>query len=66
LNIAENELSALNRQCLSRRTGTIEKMTSELAVWDQARNRDGVRVGGRFSIEQARVKLRHVYRRLQS
>lgn len=61
LNIAENELSALTRQCLSRRIGTIEKMASEVAAWDQARNRDGVRVNWRFSIEQARTKLHRVY-----
>ena len=66
LNIAENELSALTRQCLSRRMGTIEQMASELAAWDGARNRDEVRVNWRFSIEQARVKLRHVYPQLQS
>lgn len=61
LNIAENELSALTRQCLSRRIGTIQKMASEVAAWDQARNRDGVRVNWRFSIEQARTKLHRVY-----
>lgn len=65
LNIAENELSALTRQCLSRRIGTIEQMTSEVAAWDEARNRDGVHVNWRFSIEQARIKLRHVYPQLQ-
>jgi hypothetical protein len=61
LNIAENELSALTRQCLSRRIGTIEKMASEVEAWDQARNRNGVRVNWRFSIEQARTKLHRVY-----
>ena len=61
LNIAENELSALTRQCLSRRIGTIEIMASEVAAWDQARNRDEVRVNWRFSIEQARTKLHRVY-----
>jgi hypothetical protein len=61
LNIAENELSALTRQCLSRRIGTIDKMASEVEAWDQARNRNGVRVNWRFSIEQARTKLHRVY-----
>ena len=61
LNIAENELSALTRQCLSRRIGTIETMASEVEAWDQARNRAGVRVNWRFSIEQARIKLHRVY-----
>jgi hypothetical protein len=61
LNIAENELSALTRQCLSRRIGTIEKMASEVEAWDQTRNRNGVRVNWHFSIEQARTKLHRVY-----
>lgn len=65
LNIAENELSTLTRQCLSRRIGMIEQMTSELAAWDQARNRDAVKVNWRFSIEQARIKLRRVYPQVQ-
>lgn len=65
LNMAENELSALTRQCLSRRIGTVEQMASEVAAWDEARNRNGVRVNWRFSIEQARTKLRHVYPLLQ-
>lgn len=61
LNIAENELSALTRQCLSRRIGTIEKMALEVEAWNQARNRNGTRVNWRFSIEQARTKLHRVY-----
>lgn len=61
LNIAENELSALTRQCLSRRIGTIEQMASEVEAWDQARNHKRVRVNWRFSIEQARTKLHRVY-----
>lgn len=66
LNIAENELSALTRQCLSRRIGTIDKMASEVEAWDQARNRNGARVNWRFSIEQARTKLHRVYPQSQT
>jgi hypothetical protein len=65
LNMAENELSALSRQCLSRRIGTIEQMRTEVLAWDQARNQDAVKINWRFSIEQARVKLRRVYPQLQ-
>jgi hypothetical protein len=66
LNMAENELSSLTRQCLSRRIGTIDQMRTEVAAWDQARNRDGVKINWRFSIEQARIKLRRVYPQLQN
>jgi hypothetical protein len=66
LNIAENELSALTRQCLSRRIGTIENMASEVVAWNQARNLNRVRVNWRLSIEQARTKLHRVYPQSQA
>jgi hypothetical protein len=66
LNMAENELSSLTRQCLSRRIGTIEQMRTEVAAWDQARNRDAVKINWRFSVDQARIKLRRVYPQLQN
>lgn len=65
LNMAENELSTLSRQCLARRIGTIEQMRIEVAAWDQARNRNAVKINWRFSIEQARIKLHRVYPQLQ-
>lgn len=61
LNIAENELSALTTQCLSRRIGTLDELQHEVAAWESARNRDGVRVNWRFTIDRAREKLRRVY-----
>ena len=66
LNIAENELSALSRQCLSRRIGTIEQMQSEVAAWEAPRNKDQVRVQWRFTIDQARIKLHKVYPKIQN
>jgi DDE superfamily endonuclease len=66
LNIAENELSALSRQCLSRRIGTIEQMQSEVAAWEAPRNKDQVRVQWRFTIDQARSKLHKVYPTIQN
>jgi hypothetical protein len=65
LNMAENELSTLTRQCLSRRLDTIEHMASELTASDHARNLDQVKINWRFSIDQARLKLRRVYPQLQ-
>jgi hypothetical protein len=61
LNIAENELSALTTQCLSRRIGTLKKMRREVAAWVSSRNEEGVRVNWRFSVDRAREKLRGVY-----
>ena len=66
LNIAENELSALSRQCLSRRIGTIDQLTSEVAAWEAPRNEDHVRVQWRLTIDQARIKLHKVYPKIQN
>ena len=61
LNIAENELSALTTQCLSRRLGTLEALQHEVAAWATQRNQAEVRVHWRFTIDRAREKLHRVY-----
>lgn len=66
LNMAENELSALSRQCLSRRIGTIERLQSEVAAWEAPRNEDQVRILWRFTIDQARIKLHKLYPEIQN
>jgi hypothetical protein len=66
LNIAETELSALSRQCLSRRIGTIEELTSEVAAWEGPRNEEQVHVQWSMTIDQARTKLHKVYPKVQN
>lgn len=66
LNMAENELSALSRQCLARRIGAIEDLRSEVQAWEATRNTDQVQVQWRFTIDQARIKLRNVYPVIQN
>ena len=61
LNIAENELSALTTQCLSRRIGTLEELQHEVGAWTTQRNDDQVRVNWRFTIDRARERLHRVY-----
>ena len=65
LNIAENELSALTTQCLSRRIGTLEELKREVAAWETDRNEKQVRVNWRFTIDRARVKLHRAYPEVQ-
>jgi hypothetical protein len=66
LNIAENELSALSKQCLSRRIGTIKQLRKQVAAWECDRNAATVRVNWRFTIDRARERLRRVYPEIQS
>ena len=61
LNVAETELSVLSQQCLDQRIPSAEKLTRELAAWQERRNGSMSRVVWRFTTEQARVKLKHLY-----
>jgi DDE superfamily endonuclease len=62
LNIAENELSSMTRQCLKdRRFGKIEELRNETVAWHSAINHRQRGVDWQFRIDDARVKLRTVY-----
>jgi hypothetical protein len=62
LNIAENELSSMTRQCMKdRRLATIEELRKETAAWHNAINNRQRGVDWQFRIGDARVKLRSVY-----
>ena len=62
LNIAENELSAMTRQCVKgRRFGAIDELRKETAAWSQHANDAQRGVDWQFRIDDARVKLKSVY-----
>jgi hypothetical protein len=61
LNVAEIELSVLARQCLDRRIGSTAELSAELAAWERDRNADAGQVVWRFTTDDARIKLRHLY-----
>jgi len=62
LNIAENELSSMTRQCLSgRRIGDIEKLQKEIAAWSTDVNNSQRGVDWQMKISDARCKLKSVY-----
>ena len=62
LNIAENELSAMTRQCLSgRRIGDLETLRTEIAAWSEGVNTRQRGVDWRMKIDDARRKLKTVY-----
>ncbi len=66
LNIAENELSTLTRQCLDRRIATLREMRSHVAAWQRMRNQEKVPVRWRFTLDRARVKMLRVYPRIET
>ncbi len=65
LNQAEIELSALGRQCLSRRIARSETLERLIGRWEQERNTPGTEVTWRFTTADARIKLRSLYPSLE-
>lgn len=61
LNMAEIELSVLQRQCLDRRLGDRASLEREVAAWVTARNRASQRIDWRFTTADARIKLTRLY-----
>ena len=65
LNIAEIELSVLTKQCLDRRIPDIETLRSETAQWAQDRNAGQKSLDWRFTTDQARIKLKRLYPKIE-
>ena len=65
LNMAEIELSALARQCLSRRIGSQQELEREVQAWQHQRNAETVTVNWRFTTADARIKLKRLYPSLE-
>ena len=61
LNMAEIELSALQRQCLDRRIADKLTLEQEIAAWEANRNTASTTVDWQFSTDDARIKLRKLY-----
>jgi len=62
LNVAENELSSMTRQCLTgRRIGTIGELRRETAAWAAVGNARQRGVHWQFSIGEARMILKSLY-----
>jgi len=62
LNMAEQELSVLSRQCLGkRRFATAEELDAAMAAWEADRNRRRCGSDWRFTTKDARIKLKSLY-----
>jgi len=66
LNIAENELSSLTRQCLrGRRIGDLKTLRSEVGAWSKDVNRRQRGVDWQMKVSDARRKLMSVYPKIK-
>jgi transposase len=61
LNMAEIEFSHLSRQCLDRRIESREILQQEVTAWMISRNQQKASMTWRFTVEDARIKLKHLY-----
>ena len=61
LNMAEIEFSHLGRQCLDRRIPDQDTLRQEVEAWAKQRNQKRAQMSWRFTTEDARIKLRHLY-----
>ena len=67
LNVAENELSALTRQCIrGRRISILAKLQAEIAAWSIDVNQTQRGVDWQMGIEDARCKLKSVYPKIET
>jgi hypothetical protein len=63
--MAEIELAVLAEQCLDSRLADQATLQREVAAWQATRNTDGRGVNWRFTTEDARIKLNHLYPAIQ-
>lgn len=61
LNVAEIEFSALARQCLNRRIGSLDELGRQVNLWTVERNERAVRVHWSFTVATAEDKLKRWY-----
>jgi hypothetical protein len=67
LNVAECELSAMTRQCLSgRRIGELDELNAEIAAWSDHINRKQRGVDWQFQVGEARTKLARLYPKIKT
>lgn len=66
LNIAECELSVLIRYGLSRRVPTKQQVEKEVTAWYLNRNAKNQKIDWQFKIDDARIKLKHLYPSFQT
>jgi len=65
LNVAECELSVLSRHCLEHRTATASELRDKVEPWSRERNASQRGVDWRFTTQDARIRLKHLYPQVQ-
>lgn len=61
LDMAEIELSILQRDCLNRHIATKELLETEISAWQTKRNAKRAKANWQFTTKDARIKLYKLY-----
>ena len=61
LNMAEIEFSALARQCLNRRIGSLDELGRQVSLWTTERNERAVKIHWSFTVATAEDRLNRWY-----
>ena len=64
LNMAEIEFSALARQCLNRRIGSVDVLKEQVRLWTDERNQRAVGVHWSFTVATASTTLKSWYEKI--
>lgn len=65
LNMAEIELSVLTRQCIQGRIATEEVLQAKTTAWQNRRNAAKATIDWQFTADDARIKLKRLYPKLE-
>jgi len=65
LNMAECELSVLEKQCLGERIGDEPTLRQRVEMWEKDRNHRSKKIDWQFETADARIKLRRLYPKIQ-
>ncbi|MHB1155371.1 MAG: IS630 family transposase, partial [Phycisphaerales bacterium] len=65
LNMAECELSVLEKQALADRIGDQATLDQRIDAWQADRNHRTRKIDWQFQTADARIKLRHLYPQIQ-
>lgn len=65
LNMAECELSVLEKQCLGQRIADEPTLRQQVETWEKDRNNQSKKIDWQFETADARIKLRRLYPKIQ-
>jgi bacillopeptidase F (M6 metalloprotease family) len=63
--MAEIEFSAMSKQYLDRRIGSIKTLKSEVLAWTKKRNKAQTKINWQFTKEKARDKFERFYQTIR-